>query len=121
MGPGDSTPSTMLEPPSFSNSKEKLQWRKSVRYWTQNAQAFSIAGDSRLKGSYAALVLLLFRSLPIGKQQIVEKSVNSGEIILDPTDLGAPREQSEVVEKIISLVDKDSETGAIRRMATLNK
>lgn len=50
----------------------------------------------------------------------VEKAVNSGEINLDPTDSKAPADQTVVVEKIISVMAKDSATEIIRRMKALH-
>lgn len=121
MGPGELTSSAGLVPPCYNKSTDKLQWRKSIRYWCQGVTACANGGDSRAKGISASLALTLFRSLPPGKQQLVEKNINSGELVIDPNDPAAPADQTEAVEKIILIVAKDSPTDAIRRMAALNK
>lgn len=121
MGPGDRISPTNLDPPSYAKAADKLQWRKAVRYWCQSIAACAKGGDARSKGVIAAFGLLLFRSLPPGKQQLVEKSINSGELVIDRCDESSPQDQSTVVESIIKIVAKDSATDSIRRMAALNK
>lgn len=52
---------------------------------------------------------------------MVEKGVNTGEIILEPTNPEVPADQTVVVEKIIAIVALESATETIRRMAALHK
>lgn len=71
-----------------------------------------------------AVVLLqniLFTSFSSGKQQLVEKVVNSGEHIMDRTDPGAPEDQSEIIDEIIATVAKDSATNTTRSTASIHK
>lgn len=65
--------------------------------------------------------MINFVSLPTGKQQLVETLVNSRELMVDLIDIGAPSDQSKVVEAIISAVAKDSATDAIWCMKSLHK
>lgn len=46
----------------------------------------------------AALGMLLFRYLPASRQQIIEKAVETGELILDPFDPAYPKEKLGVIE-----------------------
>lgn len=69
----------------------------------------------------AALRMIILRSLPRGKKQLVEKVVNFGEHIIDPTDTSAPEDQSEVVEEISLAVARYSATDTIRRMDAMHK
>lgn len=54
--------------------------------------------------------MILFRSLPPAKQQLIEKAVTFGEISLDPTASEDPADHTVVVEKFISVVARDSST-----------
>lgn len=65
--------------------------------------------------------MILFRSLPNGKQQLVEKAVNDVELVLDSTDSSAPVDISDVVEAIISTVANNYATDNIRRISALHK
>lgn len=121
MGPGYLLPATNMDPPSYANASDKFQWRKAVRYWWKIISACTKGGYSHFKVASAALGLLLFRSVPPGKQQLVEKAINSGELVINPCDSSSPEDQSTVVESIIDIVSKDSVTDSIRRMASLNK
>lgn len=78
-------------------------------------------GDDRAKEAAAALRIILFCFLPSGKQQLMEKSFNATEIILNPTDPSSPSEQYSVVDYIIQIVAKDYETQMMIRMADLQK
>lgn len=60
MGPGESTMSRVIHPPSFENACDKLQWRNYVRWWAQGIQAGDKGDDSLSKVAAAALGLLLF-------------------------------------------------------------
>lgn len=41
--------------------------------------------------------MILLRSLPPGKKQLVEKYVCSGELVIDPTDVDASTDKTTVV------------------------
>ena len=119
MSLGSEGGNNLLNPPKFNPSSDKLAWRKSVRYWASNVKACADGGDGRAKGAPCALALTLFRSLPISKQQTLEKLVDSGELSIDGSN--DVKEQTNAVEKIISVVAKDSTTESIQRLARLSR
>lgn len=84
-------------------------------------KACAKGGDNKSKGANAALGMILIRSLPPGKQQLIEGGVGAGEIFIDPTALSVPDDQAAVVESIISIVTKDSASDAIRRLENLHR
>lgn len=92
-----------------------------MRYWQQNLVACANGGDNSSKGAVAALDMTLFRSLSSRKQQLVDRTVNSGELILDPSHLSAPPNQGDVIKVIIATVAKNYATDTIRRMVALHK
>lgn len=65
--------------------------------------------------------MILLRSLKTDNQQLVERLINAGELMIDATDLAAPDDQYKVVESIFAVVVKDSESDSIRHMAALHK
>lgn len=78
-------------------------------------KASARGGDYKSKGATDALGFILFRSLPPGKQQRVEREVKSGELVVYPSDVNAPEDQSIVVEAMIAMVAKASVSDSIRR------
>lgn len=74
------------ELPSYSRTSYQLFWRNYVRYWYRSLLACADGGDSKSKGATVTLGKVLFPSLPSEKQQLVEKFVAAGELIIDPTD-----------------------------------
>lgn len=121
MGPGDLNPGHHLTPPKFLPEEDKLKWRKDVRCWAKTIQACSEGGDTKAKGMLSALGMILFRSLPTSRQEIIEKSIRTGEFTLDPSDPAYPKNSMDVIDSIINLVAKDSPMDAIKRLAQLNK
>lgn len=65
--------------------------------------------------------MLLPRSLPASRQQIVERAVKIWEIVIDPFDSDYSTDELSVIEPIINLVTKDTATDAMRRLVRLNK
>lgn len=121
MGPGETLPAHHLAPSSFLLSKDKLRWRKDVRCWAVTVRACADGGDDRAKGMHAALVMLMYRSLPPSRQQSIEKSMENGELVLDPSDSAYANDVMKIVKDIIKIVAKDSAPDAIKRLAKLSK
>lgn len=121
MGPGENNIGGHLCPPIYTIEGDKLQWCKDVRYWARTALGCAEGGDTKAKGMLAALDRLLFGSLPSSRQQMVEKAVESRELVIYPLDPTYSQDELAVIEPIIELVAKDSATDAIKPLAKLNK
>ena len=124
MGPEDElAPSNILIPPKLKSNTDKLQWREAVRDWALNLNACAAGGDNRAKGAAASLAMTLYRSLEFNKKELVKKSVMMGDIILNSVAGPATSESDQMsyVEKIMSIVAKDSAVDTIKRMVRLNK
>lgn len=94
---------------------------KDVRHWACTVLACAEGGDTEAKGMLSALWMSLFRSLSASRQQIAEKAVNTGEIVIDSIDPTYPTSKLDVIDPIINLVAKDTSTDTIRRLSRLNK
>lgn len=121
MGPGESSSTHLLSPPVFTASTDKLRWRKDVRGWMSTVRACADGGDGRAKGMNAALGMILYRSLPPSRQQLLEKAIEIGDIILDPSMPGYSNDTDKMINSIIDIVAKDSAPDAIKRLAKLSK
>lgn len=106
MGPGEDHPTQHLAPPPFSTGIDKLRWQKDARCWAGTVRACVDGGDGRARGMLAALGMLLYRSLPPSQQQLTEKSLETGEIVLDPSDPGYSSNVMDFIEKTINIVCK---------------
>ena len=108
-----------LSLPRFEAEIEKLAWRKAVRYWAVKVNACADGGEGRAKGALCALEMTLFRSLPGAKQQALMKLIESGELSLEGSN--DYQKQRSAIEKIMSIVTKDSTTKNIQRLALLSR
>lgn len=81
----------------------------------------AVGCDNNAKGTFADLGMILSRYIPPGKQQLIEKAANSGDLIIYPTDPNQLKKQITVVYIVIKIVAKDSATDYICRMAALTK
>lgn len=98
-----------------------LRWSKDVRYRAAIVRACADGGDERAKGKFAALGMLLYCSLLLSRQQIIEKSIDTGDLILDPSDPAYSHDVMEVINKIINFVARDSAPDFIKRLAKLSR
>ena len=110
---------SLLSPPKFDATKDKLTWRKNVRYWAENVNACATGGDNRAKGTRSALAMTLFRSLSQSKQQAVEEAIEVGDISLDATE--DFEGQLTAIEAIMATVAQDSITDSMNRMTNFSK
>lgn len=69
----------------------------------------------------AALGMILLRSPPPSHQKLLEKAIESSELVIDPPDLACRSGELKIVDKIISFIAKDSPTGASKLLANLKK
>lgn len=121
MGPGGiDGPTSALMPPRFNDESDKLAWREAVIDWSENVLACAAGGDNKAKGMAACLGLTLYRSLPLGTKEQIKQSVRSGEITLTPNGDTGPKQQIELVRKIMDIVAKDTAIDRISRMVRLN-
>lgn len=117
MSPGSRAPNP-LALPTISSSTVKMDWRQSARYCAKRVDAFTRGGDSRAKGSRAALALTVFGSLLTLKKRMVEKQANSSEIDLIVEDESLA-DQLREVEKIMLVIARGSATDRITRLIKL--
>lgn len=68
-----------------------------------------------------ALGMLLMRSLPPSRQQLLDKHIESGDLLVDPLDAAYLQSKVQVVDDIIAIVAKDSPADAIKRLTNLSK
>lgn len=106
----------ILALPPFCPDFDKLRWRKDVRCWVDAVRAFAGGGDVRAKRMFTALGMFLYRSLPPSPQQLVEKSLEAGEIVLGAAEPGYSNNVMDGIEKIINIVAKDSALDSIKRL-----
>lgn len=97
-----------------------MQWREEVRDWEENVLACANGGDSRAKGTSTCIALVVYRSLEKGFTEQVKKWTRCEEISLKSSNDSNTNKQSETIEKIIDIVEKDTEVDHIVRMVMLN-
>lgn len=85
-----------------------------MRYWYQNTIVCANDRDNKSKGVAAALKIILLRSLPAGRKQLVENFYERRDLIIYSTDPEAPSDKVAVVEAIIYTVEKESPSEAIQ-------
>lgn len=122
MGPDSSNKdqSSLNYPPQLQPDADRMKWREDTRLWAMNIQACANGGDSRSKGTAACLGLTLYRSLESSMKEQVKEAVRCGELVLSPEENDDPKDQVEIVEKIIKIVAKDSPVDKVTRMVRLN-
>lgn len=121
MGPDTTAvPASFLTPPIFTEVSDRLTWREAIRYWCDNVLSCTSGGDIKSKGIEACLALTLYRLLPPGTKQQVKQSVRSGEILLTPHEYHTAETQTDIVNKILDTVAKDTAVDRISRMVRLN-
>lgn len=121
MGPVDVHRNLLMAPPPFTVNGDKLRWRRDARSWTSTTMACGDGEDERCKGMYAALGMVLYRSLPPSLQQLVKKVLKAGDTALDPSNTGYCKEPIATIETIISIAAKDSAPESIKILAKLSK
>lgn len=114
-------PASVLTPSLFTDRSDRPTWRESITDWCDNVLACASAGDSKAKGIAACLAITLYMSLPLGTKEQVKPSVRSGEIVLTPHKDPGAETKTEIVNKILDIVAKDTTVDRISRMVRLNK
>ena len=119
------TPTNLIQPPRLSSSTSKYEWRRTVRVWARRVQEYARGGDSKSQGVANSLGLTLYAFLEHSFQQVVDRAIDVGQLRIETTnytnkDTPDP-EQLIIVEKIISLVAKDTRTDSVRRLVRLNR
>lgn len=122
MGPAlDPIPhSSLLQPPILKPETDRLQWREDIRDWSTNIVACAEGGDTRAKGVATCLGLTIYRSLDPSLKEQVKESVRCGEIVLKPSGSKNSDDQIKTLEKIISIIAKDTPVDRVTRMVRLN-
>lgn len=83
-------------------------------------RACANGGDGRAKSMYATLQMVLYRSPPPSRQQILETSIEIGDIVLDPSMPGYNNNTDKMINSIFDNVAKDSATDTIKELSKLN-
>lgn len=121
MGPGgEEGPVSTLSPPKFSDDDDKLVWPEAIDDWSEKVLDCAESGDNKAKGIPACLELTLYRSLPLGTEKQIKQSVWRGEIKMTPADEIGSKEQIELVQKILGMVEKDVAVDRISRIVMIN-
>lgn len=122
MGPGyESIPHvSLLNPPTLKPETDRMQWREDIRDWSANITACADGGDTRAKGVATCLALTVYRSLDLSLKEQVKESVRSGELVLKPSTDSDSKEQVKMLEKIITIIAKDTPVDRVTRMVRLN-
>lgn len=122
MGPElDSIPHhSLLTTPILKPETDRLQWREEIRDWSINVVACAEGGDGRAKGVATCLGLTVYRSLETSLKEQVKESVRCGEIVLKPSGDKNTDVQMKTLEKIISIVARDTPVDRVTRMVRLN-
>lgn len=111
---------SLLSPPILKPESDRLQWREDLRDWSSNIIACAEGGDTRAKGVASCLGLTVYRSLDISLKEQIKESVRCGEIVLKASNEGSTSSQLKTLEKIISIIAKDTPVDRVTRMVRLN-
>lgn len=121
MGPDETQRAQHLKPSPLSPSLDKLRLRKAARCLATPIRACEGGGDTRAKGVLAALGMLLFRSLPPSRIHLVDKYIESGELVLDPNEVWYTKIGTEIVESVIKIIAESSASNLIKRLYRISK
>lgn len=77
-------------------------------------------GDTRAQRAATTLDLILYRSFPSDNMEKVKEAIRYREGILRTPENSKPEPQSDIIEKVRSILAKDEPVGRISRMVKLN-
>lgn len=119
MDPGKGRGTQLLAPPVLSTNSDKLRWRKNVFCCAATLRACADGGYGREKEMFAVLGVHLYRSLPLLRQQLIEKNIATGDVTLNPSDSVYSNDGMEDIDNMINIVTKDSASDSTKRLAKL--
>ena len=107
----------------LTSTTDKFIWRERVGFWVQYVRACARGGDSRAKGVANSLGIYLFMAVDYSFQEVVKSAMQEGRIVLveDEEDELSTLDQKKVVEQIVNLVARDSDTDGIRRLVKMHR
>lgn len=94
---------------------------KACRNWVRIVQACVDIGDTMATRMLSAFAVILFQAFPPSRQRLIEKSIETGELFLDPHDSSYVENNKDVVESIIAVIANDSHWESIKRIVCLLK
>lgn len=115
MGPAQQTSINIFESPRLESTTEKYIWRQNVRLWAEQVLDYAEGGDNRANGVANTLCLTLYSCMNFGHQQLVNRSVDAGELCLRKSTNATNNERLDEPEKGIQLVARDSVSDSVRR------
>lgn len=121
MDPGEAFLAQLTLSLMLKSTTDKLRWRKDLGCWAPTIRACAEGGDGKCKGVLSALGMTIFRPLPSFRQQLVEKAIEMGIIVIDKTLTGCLENPFKTVDAIIDIFAMDSPTDVIRCLARLSK
>ena len=115
--------SSQYSAPTITSTTDKFILRERVGFWARCARASARGVDSRAKGVANSLGISLFMALDYSFQEVVKSAVQEGRIVPgeDKEDELSTLDQKKVVEQIVNLVAKDSDTDGIHRLFKMNR
>ena len=118
-----SSGSSQYSAPCLTPVTDKFIWRERVGFWVQYVRSCARGGDWRAKGVANNLGITLFMALDYSFQEVIKSAMQNGEIVLvdDGDEDEAKLDQTKIVQQIVHMVAKDSDTDGIRRLVKMNR
>lgn len=110
-----------MVPLLFAVDVDKLCCRRYVGNWVTAIKACDDGDNGHWEGAHAALGMILYCSLPSLRQKLVKKLLETGDLILDSSDLGYCKDAIVTFVRTILIVAKDSAPDTIEQLARLSK